>query len=276
MFHGINPQEQPGMSDPITDFFNRMADDRNRVISENVIVEYEQEKRSEGVLALLNPQAGERILDVGCGNARDIPPLLERGSRVLGVDLSPRMILEARRELSKCPFTGFELEVGDATNMRFPDSCFDKVLASEVIEHIPDCEKALAEIWRVLKPGGCLVLSTPNRRSWYGFDRYVLFEKILRRPWDHPYDHWKTYREVKAALSRCEFSITDKRGICYMPGFIIPYFILPRSAKKFLVLLVRKFEEILSYSFPTSGYLLCIRAVKTDSSSLYRRALAIK
>ena len=248
--------------DPITDFFDKMADKRNKIISDNIIVEYEQEKRSEGVLDLLDPKAGELILDLGCGNARDILPLLEKGCKVIGVDLSPRMIMEARRELSKCPFTGYELEVGDATSLRYPDSCFDKVIASEVIEHIPDWKRALAELQRVLKPHGCLVLSTPNRRSWYGFDRYILLEKILRRHWDHPYDHWKTYRDVEAALSNSGFSVTDKRGICYMPGFIIPYFVLPRRAKKALILLVRKIEERLSRLFPTCGYLLCIRAIK--------------
>jgi ubiquinone/menaquinone biosynthesis C-methylase UbiE len=251
------------MSDPITNFFDNMADERNRVMAENAIVEYEQERRSAGVLSFLDPQAGELILDVGCGNARDIIPILKKGSRIVGIDLSPRMISEAHSELSRHSLSGYELEVGDATKLRFPDSYFDKVIASEVIEHIPDWHAALQEMFRVLKQKGCLVLSTPNRKSWYGFDRYIVYEKMLRRKWDHPCDQWKTYRELEAALASSGFSIIEKRGICYVPGFIIPYFVFPRSLKRSLIKLVRKIEKRLSHSLPTNGYVLCIKAIKT-------------
>ena len=54
------------------------------------------------------------------------------------------------------------------------------------IEHIPDYEKAISEMARVLKPSGCLILSTPSTNSIYGFERYVLMEKILKKKWPHP------------------------------------------------------------------------------------------
>lgn len=181
------------MNSNIGEFFDRMAKDRNSAIAENLIVDYEQKKRFEGILSYLDPQADELILDIGCGNGRDLIPILRNGSRVIGVDISPCMIEEARRELEGHCLRNFELKVGDAEKLPFPDGHFDKVIASEVIEHIPDWKKSLSEMHRVLKPKGTLVVSVPNRISWYGFDRYVVFEKLLRKKWNHPHYHWKTY-----------------------------------------------------------------------------------
>jgi len=247
------------MRNRITDFFDNMAKDRNMSIAENLIVEYEQKKRSQRVISLIDPQPEELILDIGCGNARDFIPVLTKESKITGVDLSPRMIEEARRELKN--YDGFELEVGDATNLRFPNSYFDKVLASEIIEHIPDWEKAISEMMRVLKPGGYLVVSTPNRKSWYGFDRF-LYENILLKQWEHPYDQWKTYNELEKALTGCGFKVASYHGMCYMPGFIIPYFVLPRFLKRVLICCVEKVEEKFSALFPAHGYLLCVKAIK--------------
>ena len=250
------------MSSSITDFFDKIAENRNSLIAENIIVEYEQEKRSEGIISFLNPQIGELILDVGCGNARDCIHILKKGGRIIGVDLSSRMIDEARRELENHFLGWFELRVGDATNLEFSDAYFDKVIASEVIEHIPDWKKSLSEMLRVLKPNGELIISTPNKRSWYGFDRYIIYEKILRRQWEHPYDQWKTCHELEHALTDCGFAIAAKRGICYIPGFIIPYFVLPRFLQKTLIFFVQKIEDILATLLPANGYMLCIKAVK--------------
>lgn len=239
-----------------------MAKNRNIVIAENPIVDYEQEERSRRILSYLNPRAGELILDIGCGNARDLIRILKQGGKVVGVDISVQMIEEARRELDGSPFNGYELKVGDATHLDFPEKYFDKVIASEIIEHIPDWQKALSEMHRVLKPKGELIISTPNRHSWYGFDRYVIFEKILRKQWDHPYDQWKTYKELEKGLRECGYAITAKSGICYIPGFLIPYFVLPRFLKMVLVSVVRRIEKRFSVFFPTRGYLICIKAVK--------------
>ncbi len=246
----------------IADFFDKMAENRDGVIADNIIVEYEQVRRSEGVISFLKPEAAELILDIGCGNARDFVPMLAKGSRVIGVDISPQMIEAARHALERCALGEYELRVGDATHLDFPDAYFDKVIASEVIEHIPDWKKSLSEMHRVLKRNGELVLSTPNRRSWYGVDRYFI-EKVLRKQWAHPHDSWKTYRELEQVLRECGYTVLAKRGICYMPGFIIPYFVLPRFLKKVLISLVRPLENMLGALLPTHGYMICIKATKS-------------
>lgn len=242
-------------------FFDKMAIDRNLRIAKNPIIEYEQIVRSQMVISIVDPQANELILDVGCGNARDLIHLSRTGCKCVGTDLSSNMIEEARKELEMNGISGVDLEVGDAINLSFPDETFNKVFASEVLEHIPNYPEAVSEMARVMKSGGTLVITTPNRHSMYGFDRYAIYERFLRKKWSHPYDAWKTYDEVASAIDGSGLRIVNVSGICYIPGFTITYG-LPRFIKNSLLLFVGRLEESLSKAFPKNGYMLCIKAIK--------------
>lgn len=116
---------------------------------------------------------GQRVLDLGCGEGRHaIAVNAVDGLDVVGVDLSPADLATARERHRD--FRGnaaddgaaplFGLLVGDALRLPFADACFDVVICSEVLEHIPDFRAALREIARVLKPGGRLCASVP--RPW--------------------------------------------------------------------------------------------------------------
>jgi 2-polyprenyl-3-methyl-5-hydroxy-6-metoxy-1,4-benzoquinol methylase len=112
-----------------------------------------------------------RILDVGCGSGLNARMLAQHGHTVVGIDLSPVAIAKFRA-------TGFEGHVCDVTQgIAYPDESFDIVFASEVIEHVVDTDRFLAELNRVLKRGGTLVLTTPNSAFWV----YRLFS-LLGRP----------------------------------------------------------------------------------------------
>jgi len=248
------------VANKITDFFDEMAGDRNLVLTDPVL-DYEQTVRSHMIMNMLDPKAGETILDVGCANARDLIPLCKKGCKCTGIDFSSSMIEEAKKDLSKNHITDVQVEVGDATNLRFPDKSFDKVYASEVLEHIPDYAKAVSELSRVLKPGGWVVISTPNRHSWHGFDRYFIWQTFFRKKWRHPYDEWKTYKELASILESNAFKIERVGGICYLPGFLISYH-LPRILKKGLVRLVSTIEPWLSRNWPKIGYSIAIKAIK--------------
>jgi 2-polyprenyl-3-methyl-5-hydroxy-6-metoxy-1,4-benzoquinol methylase len=100
------------------------------------------------------------ILDVGCGSGANSIALAAKGHRVRGVDLSPVAIERYRNQ-------GFEGKVGNFDNgLDYPARSFDVVLCSEVIEHMTSPELLVAEMSRVLRPGGLLVLSTPNSAFW--------------------------------------------------------------------------------------------------------------
>lgn len=108
------------------------------------------------VLALLGDLSGRRILDAGCGSGPLAAELVARGADVFGLDGSPAMVELARRRLGEVvPLTVHDL----AEPLPYEDESFDDVVASLVLHYLQDWEGPLAEIRRVLKPGGRLVAS---------------------------------------------------------------------------------------------------------------------
>lgn len=114
--------------------------------------------------------AGERVLDLGCGEGRHvINAYLQGDVTAIGVDLSlPDLRVAIERFM---PFAQadnaqkyFALQVADATQLPFADHSFDKIICSEVLEHIHDYQAVLREIRRILKPDGVLAISVP--RYW--------------------------------------------------------------------------------------------------------------
>ena len=105
----------------------------------------------------LRPVAGGRYLDVGCGTGADANALAVRhGVDVVGVDASETMVEEARRR--GLP----EAVVADAASLPFEDASFDGAWADRVFQHLADPEPALAELVRVTRPGGRIVVADPD------------------------------------------------------------------------------------------------------------------
>ncbi|WOJ97372.1 class I SAM-dependent methyltransferase [Congregibacter brevis] len=114
---------------------------------------------------------GQRVLDLGCGEGRHvIAACALDGVDAVGVDLSLKDLATARERMAEFRDSASEdsalflLLAGDALKLPFADESFDAVICSEVLEHIPDYRSALAEISRVLKPGGRFCASVP--RAW--------------------------------------------------------------------------------------------------------------
>jgi SAM-dependent methyltransferase len=117
---------------------------------------------------LLGVRPGDRLLDVGCGAGRHSLEAVRRGADVVALDLSHDDLARAHHGVAEyghvdVPIPGAFLPVrGDARHIPFDDAGFDRVIASEVLEHIPDDEAAIAELVRVLKPGGVLAVTVPR------------------------------------------------------------------------------------------------------------------
>ena len=114
-------------------------------------------------------ESGDWVLDLGCGEGRHvISAYLQPGVRAVGVDLSLDDLKTTREKFDEFAVgdpgdSSFGLASANALHLPFPDHSFDKVICSEVLEHIPDYRGALKEIDRVLKPGGLFCASVPRR-----------------------------------------------------------------------------------------------------------------
>ena len=112
-------------------------------------------QNSAGYLLAALP-ATARVLDVGCGPGTITVDLAARvpGGRVTGIDAAPDVLAEARREADRRGQANVRFETGDAYRLAYPDGTFDVVHAHQVLQHLGDPVRALAEMRRVCRPGG--------------------------------------------------------------------------------------------------------------------------
>jgi ubiquinone/menaquinone biosynthesis C-methylase UbiE len=136
------------------------------------------------VVELLRGQRG-RLLEVGCGPAIMLPELLAMGFEVHGIDVSAEMIRRAEQRMASHPLVSrCTLGIGDVEKLDFAEGSFDAVLAMGVLEYLARYDRALHEVARVLKPGGQVVLTIPNRASAYHVARsaYLGARRMIGRP----------------------------------------------------------------------------------------------
>ncbi len=118
----------------------------------------------------LGVRPGDRVLDMGCGAGRHAFEMYRRGADVVALDQNVAELetvaqtFSAMRESAQVPANARAVtRAGDALALPFDNGEFDHVIASEVLEHIPDDVAAIAELHRVLKPGGTIAVSVPRR-----------------------------------------------------------------------------------------------------------------
>jgi SAM-dependent methyltransferase len=135
------------------------------------------------MLALAGDVAGRRILDAGCGAGPLLAALRDRGAIVTGIDKSAAMVRLARRRLGD----DADLQVAELGRpLPFPDDTFEDVTASLVLHYLEDWGPVLAELRRVLKPGGRLIVSV----------NHPFAENLWHREADLEPDYFATYNYV--------------------------------------------------------------------------------
>ncbi len=142
------------------------------------------------------------VLDAGCGPGHFSVRLKQKGAQVVALDISFSL---TRLTIERCRCRGV---VGDAESLPFKDSVFDIVISSEMIEHTPSPEMILRELCRVLKHGGLLVITTPNR-SWQWIVRCAT--KTGLRPF-RGYENFLHWKKIEDILHECGMTILRHRG----------------------------------------------------------------
>jgi SAM-dependent methyltransferase len=193
----------------------------------------------------LGMKPGDRVLDIGCGYGRHSFEVLRRGGRPVAVDLSDTELKDvlamfrAMHAEERTPRGG--AVNADALHLPFSDGSFDHAIASEVLEHIAADESAMAEIARVVRPGGTVTVTVPRT------GQEVLCWVLSREYHDTPGGHVRIYRRRQLAdrLARAGLRVV---GLGFAHALHTPYWWLrcavgPRNEDNSLVRAYKRFLE---------------------------------
>lgn len=158
---------------------------------------------------------GKKILEIGCGRGVGTEIIFERfgASEVHAFDLDPKMIELAGRRLTKYPPEKLRLFVGDAEKIEAADASFDAVFDFGIIHHIPVWQKSVAEVARVLKPGGRFYFEEVTVQA--------LNRWFYRTFLEHPIENRFTVEDFVAELKKNEIIVGDKKQKWFFDDLVI-------------------------------------------------------
>lgn len=171
----------------------------------------------------LGVRPGDWLLDAGCGGGRHCFGVFERGANVVGLDLDREGLLIARagirlRQDGGFPGHGSVLQ-GDVFRLPFPDGCFDRVICSEVMEHVHDYAGALRELTRVLRPGGTMGVTIPTAIT----ERFYLH--LTAEYFESPGGHIRIFKPRELACAMADAGLRVE-GAGFAHSLHSPYWIL--------------------------------------------------
>jgi ubiquinone/menaquinone biosynthesis C-methylase UbiE len=198
-------------------------------------------------------EKGDFVLDAGCGEGRHVFECFRHGCAVWGMDLSWQSLLKARYVLEQMKdrqkANGHALLLrGDALRLPFQDGTFDKVICAEVIEHVDNDRLGIAELGRILKPGGKIAVTVPTRFTEHTYD--FLSKEYFRTPGGH------VRKVIPQDLARSmEKNDLHVYAVEFAHAFHSPYWMLRcifglHSEKARIPLLYRQFLHLSLFSRP--------------------------
>lgn len=162
----------------------------------------------------------DHILDAGTGTGRFAKYFAENGKTVLGLDSSEAMLEETRRKFAE---SGIDKKItlfqGDIEKIPLEDNTVDAVTCIHVLVHFENPDKAIAELARVLKPGGHLVFELANNYLAKSYNRAWAF--LSGKKHYSFTDYYRSQREMEAILEKHNISVVSKKRIKKVPKFIL-------------------------------------------------------
>jgi ubiquinone/menaquinone biosynthesis C-methylase UbiE len=171
-------------------------------------------KQRRQVMDALNLTAGERVLDIGSGPGLlvyDMALAVGEQGRISGVDVSGSMLAMARRRCAALPWV--EFQKAGALELPCSNDSFDVAVSTQVLEYVPDIPAALAELHRVLRPGGrAAILDTDYGSLVINTDDAPRMARILKA-WDEHFVHPHLPRVLSSELERAGFILRHRAAI---------------------------------------------------------------
>lgn len=214
--------------------------------------------RVDKIMKLLDVHFGEKALEIGCAEGYYTKKISEITSNLTATDISKKFLEKAKNynPHKTCQYMCCPVE-----RLPFSDNSFDKVLMSEVIEHLFDWRHGIEEVYRVLKPGGIVVISTPNKLSYFNI---LCHTKILLRNQPFEGDHIKEFSRKELVRLLSEYFIIEEFDYAnYFPIILPPFLVRPIGFKK-MKRIVQFIEKICTriIFIREAGLIIFIRARK--------------
>lgn len=203
------------------DTFAREHDIDDYYARSGTLIRWVERRRLAAISAMVAAEANDSVLEVGCGGGHVLR--LFPQANLTGVDVSGEMLRKARQNLR-----GYRVELlkGELDDLDLPARSFDKVICSEVLEHVVDPEAILRGIQRLLRPDGRVVVTFPNDhlvnkiKAMIRASGLTILPPFRRISWggDHYHLHVWRVSEMRELLSRF-FEVEETR---YAPSRLIP------------------------------------------------------
>jgi len=162
---------------------------------------------------ILDLQGNERVLDVGCGIGafgKLIEPFLREEGKIIGIDIDQVQVTYGNQHWANRP--NMHLEVGDANEIAYPDASFDIVASMGLLEFVPDQERILREMARVLVPDGRLIVVMIDVVHYVLLPKDAIFD-----------DFWSNYIEGMRQLG-IDLELTTLQNFCHREGWVLEAF----------------------------------------------------
>jgi ubiquinone/menaquinone biosynthesis C-methylase UbiE len=199
-------QAQPGLFDSVAPFYDAWFETPLGALC------FEWER--DAIRAASKPRSGERVLDVGCGTGVFTAEIARVGACVTGIDVSQGMLASARERMSRERLSA-DLRFGQAEELPFDDASFDLALTVTMLEFVSSPAAVVAEMARVLKPGGRLVVAVLSSQSVWTIQR-----RLSRQETIYSSAHFFSPGELVGLLKR--YGSVSWRGCVMAPPWYWP------------------------------------------------------